>query len=30
MPLIKSYQPRIRETFVGAVSDEKQGMTVMS
>lgn len=29
MPLIKSYQPRNKGTFVGAVSDEKQGMTVM-
>ena len=29
MPLIKSYQPRNKGTFVGAVSDGKQGMTVM-
>lgn len=29
MPLIKSYQPRNKGTFVGAVSDEEQGMTVM-
>lgn len=29
MPLIKSYRPRNKGTFVGAVSDGKQGMTVM-
>lgn len=29
MPQIKSYQPRNKGSFVGAVSDGKQGMTVM-
>lgn len=29
LPLVKSYQPRNKGTFVGAVSDQEQGMTVM-